>query len=234
MKDRCAVSVVIPAYQSGAALWLGLAQLVGWRHHRIGSLQVVVIDDGSPDCAFGNGSLTIADTELLFLVNPRNIGQSRTCLRGIESSTGELVVFLEDDLRDWSGVLSHLVSGFTEDTDLVNLDRGDAPRAATTLRRAAQPLVRAVFRFASGHRLQDPTSPLKAVRRSRFETAALNEWAEWLAEGLVLCARNPVEVAAPGLRWDERPSRYTVAKVAGMVLGFLPPLLFTMLRRRSR
>lgn len=234
MKKPCSVSVVVPSFCSGPRLWLGTAELLRFHNPLVNRLQVLVVDDASPQCAFREGSLSSGRTELIFLVNPVNIGQSRTCLRGLAASNGDWIIFLEDDLLDWNSVISALVNGMTNDVDLVNLDRGLDSRAVSTTRRTLQPLVRAAFRAATGFKLEDPTSPVKAVRRAAFPLSTAENWGDSLAEGLLLNASSAIEVTSPTISWDDAPSRYSTPELLAAAARLAPRVAARVFRRGGR
>ena len=156
------------------------------------------------------------------------------CWRGLQACAGEWVLFLEDDLEHWSSLLTAMADALAGSFELVSVNRGATGRRVGMFRSAVQPLVRLAFRFASGTRLDDPTSPLKAMRRDAFAQSRLERWADCLAEGLVVCANRQHEISVAGLRWQAHPSRYSVAQVAAMAIRLAPRLLMHGLARRIR
>lgn len=91
------VSIIIPVYN--AEKWLADC-LQSALDQSVADIEVIAVDDGSTD-----GSLAILrafadkDPRLKLLVNEQNCGQAATRNRGIDSSTGRWLAFLDNDDR---------------------------------------------------------------------------------------------------------------------------------------
>jgi glycosyltransferase involved in cell wall biosynthesis/peptidoglycan/xylan/chitin deacetylase (PgdA/CDA1 family) len=103
------LSVVIPTHNRVASLQRTLA-FIFQQELAAGSFEVVVVDDGSTDGTF----------EWLQTVNPRcgwkvlhtpNGGPAAARNRGIEASSGEIVLFMDDDISCPPGLLSAHLEG---------------------------------------------------------------------------------------------------------------------------
>src|SRR4051794_5813716 len=91
MTDRPAVSVVIPTYNYARFIERALVSVLGQTHR---PAEVLVIDDGSTD-----ETATVVDryaTRVRYL-RQENSGVSAARNAGVESSTGDLVAFLDAD-----------------------------------------------------------------------------------------------------------------------------------------
>jgi len=86
------VSVVIPTYNRSASLQR-LLRALGSSAVPAGGMEVVVVDDGSTDAT----THVAAQAEVHCLTQP-NYGPAAARERGWRSSTGEIVVFLDDDV----------------------------------------------------------------------------------------------------------------------------------------
>lgn len=91
MKRELSVSVVIPAYNAERFLAEAIDSVLSQAH---GSLEVIVVDDGSTD-----GTAGVArnyDSRLRLLQQPnRGIGSARNA--GVDAASGELLAFLDAD-----------------------------------------------------------------------------------------------------------------------------------------
>ncbi|MCP4549407.1 MAG: glycosyltransferase [bacterium] len=213
MESVITLAVVVPAYQSGAALWFGVRDLLRWSHRRIGRVQLVIVDDGSPHCAVREGSLTLGRLELVVLVNLSNQGQSLAAYRGFRRCHADWTVFLDDDLRHWSLTLDKIAEAIDPKHDLINVARPSSFFEDRRCRAGLQPLIRRLFRRWAGVSLDDPTSPIKAVPTSAARSNDLARWANGtFYEGLAVLSQEPLEIAGPWLTWDDRCSRYSIRK----------------------
>jgi GT2 family glycosyltransferase len=85
------LSVVIPTYQRAALLDRCLAALA---LQDTDGFEVVVVDDGSSDST----PEVLARHDVTALVQPRNAGPAAARNRGIAQASGDLVLFLDDDV----------------------------------------------------------------------------------------------------------------------------------------
>lgn len=225
MTSSWSVSVVVPTFNADLALWLGIGEMLHWRHPAVQRLQVVIVDDGSPRCGFCEGVVRIDGVELVFLVNPANRGQAASCRCGLRRADGDWAVLLEDDLLGWGEVMTAIVDRFAVDVDVVSVARVNRARRRGPIRSAVQPAVRKLFRLATGCDLLDPTSPIKALRRAAFSAAVLERWDNLLFEGLVLTSGHIAEVVPAAIGWSGRPSAYRVSDLIRMTAHLAPRLL---------
>jgi len=228
------LAVVIPTYRSGLALWIGIGEALRWRSPRVRLTQIVIVDDGSPQCAFRDGTAHLDGADLTFLVNPKNRGQSEATWRGLCHVKADWALLLEDDLLDWPTAIDTAVSHIGPDSDLVSLARPVLGREAGGARAKVQPLVRRIFKWAGAGDLVDPTSPIKALRLQTLTLASLERWRRSLHEGLVVLSRRTTESDGAPLTWENRPSRYTAGRLLRVGANLWPRLLFRALRPSSK
>jgi len=224
------LAIVVPTYRSGRGLWLGIGAAVRWRYPRCTLVQVIIVDDGSPDCAFHEGATRINGVDISLLVNPSNLGQSQATWRGLGQVDADWAMLLEDDLLEWPSAIDAAAEHFANDVDLVSLARQSLGVDATGPRSMLQPLVRRIFRWAGAPGLKDPTSPIKALRMRAFPAADLEPWRRSIHEGLVVLSRRTVEVGDAPLGWEDRPSRYTAGRLLRVGANLWPRLLCIGLR----
>lgn len=98
------LSVVIPTSRGGADLETCLLSLVDQGYPE---LEVIVIDNGSPDRSIARLSERFPGVSVLH--NEENVGFVGASNQGIEASSGELILLLNDDTALESGALSALV-----------------------------------------------------------------------------------------------------------------------------
>jgi glycosyltransferase involved in cell wall biosynthesis len=84
------ISVVIPCFKQAQYLGQAIESVLAQTYS---SVQIVVVDDGSPD----NTGEVAARYECVLYVRQQNLGLAAARNRGIESSKGELLVFLDAD-----------------------------------------------------------------------------------------------------------------------------------------
>ena len=94
---RFRLSVVVPAYREevriGATVESIRAELAGL--HDAGQLEIVVVDDGSPDATADAARRAGAEQ---VIVQPRNRGKGAAVRAGVMASTGRTVAFTDADL----------------------------------------------------------------------------------------------------------------------------------------
>jgi len=97
------LSVVIPTYKRPALLRRCLASLAD-QDLDPARFEVVVVDDGSNDAT--TDVLADAVSNVVALTQPRNAGPAAARNRGVATATGELVLFLDDDVAAAPDLLS--------------------------------------------------------------------------------------------------------------------------------
>ena len=91
MPPHCAVSIIIPAYNEADRIGDTVAAVLRFA----GVREVVVVDDGSPD---GTAQVATDAGASSVLVNEKNLGKGRSLMRGVEASSGGVLLFLDADL----------------------------------------------------------------------------------------------------------------------------------------
>jgi glycosyltransferase involved in cell wall biosynthesis len=84
------VSVIIPCYRQAHYLDHALRSVLAQTY---GHLEIIVVDDGSPD----NASEVAARYEKVKCISQRNLGLSPARNTGLQASAGEYIVFLDAD-----------------------------------------------------------------------------------------------------------------------------------------
>jgi GT2 family glycosyltransferase len=102
--DSQSLSVVIPTSRGGADLEMCLLSLVNQGYR---ALEVIVVDNASPDGSIAGLSERFPSVSVLH--NEENVGFVGASNQGIEASSGDLILLLNDDTALESGALSALV-----------------------------------------------------------------------------------------------------------------------------
>jgi GT2 family glycosyltransferase len=99
------VSLVIPSYNRADSLRRLLRSLARITQP-VGGLEIVVVNDGSTD-----STPAVAADAGVTCITQSNAGRTRARDRGWRSSTGEIVVFLDDDVVPEPDAIDHMVRG---------------------------------------------------------------------------------------------------------------------------
>ena len=89
------VSVVIPAYREESVIVATVNSLLVQEY--AGSIEILVIDDGSPDDTFGVAQRAFADVPSVRVLTKANGGKSSALNFGIGHATGDIIVALDAD-----------------------------------------------------------------------------------------------------------------------------------------
>lgn len=96
--SRPAVSVVLPAYRLGEVIAANLVRVAA-AFPADGSVEIVLVDDGSPDQTYAEARRAADSIPQAAIVrHETNQGKGEALFTGTRSSSGQLVVFLDADL----------------------------------------------------------------------------------------------------------------------------------------
>jgi glycosyltransferase involved in cell wall biosynthesis len=158
------LSIIIPIYNEADNIPT-LLDRVFEVAARLGSFEVITVDDGSQD-----GSFEILRDEagrrpeLRVIRFRRNYGQTAAMMAGIDHAAGQILISLDADLQNDPADIPLLLSKLDEGYDVVSgwrRERQDARFRRTLISRVANRLISKV----SGVRLNDYGCTLKAYRR---------------------------------------------------------------------
>ncbi len=149
------MSVVIPAYNEGAAI----AEVVSALRQAAAWHEVIVVDDGSSD-----ESASLAATAGAIVVrHPYNKGNGAAVKSGIRRATGEFVLIIDGDGQHQPEDARRLVARLGE-YDLVIGARAGATQA-TLARRLGNTALNRLATYLTGREIPDLTSGFRAARR---------------------------------------------------------------------
>lgn len=155
MADPTTTSVVIPAFNEGAAIGAVVTALraaAAWH-------EIIVVDDGSSD----DTGLRAREAGAIVVRHPYNKGNGAAVKSGIRRATGEHVLIVDGDGQHRPADAVRLVGPLGE-YDLVVGARAPSTQA-TALRRAGNAALNRLAGYLTGRRIPDLTSGFRAARR---------------------------------------------------------------------
>ena len=109
------LDVVIPTYNRGAVLAETVSRVLNSELEGLGRLEVIVVDDGSPQPAADALARTVAPSGVsLRLIRQANAGPARARNAGYRAGTGEIVLFMDDDILPPADLLLRHVAAHSE------------------------------------------------------------------------------------------------------------------------
>jgi glycosyltransferase involved in cell wall biosynthesis len=155
MADPASTSVVIPAFNEGAAVGevvAALRQAAVWH-------EILVVDDGSTDDTAGHAEAAGAT----LVRHPYNKGNGASVKSGIRRATGEFILILDGDGQHKPEDACRLVAGLGE-YDLI-VGARDPRTQASGRRRIGNALLNWTASYLAGRQIPDLTSGFRAMRR---------------------------------------------------------------------
>ena len=155
MADPTTTSVVIPAFNEGAAIGEVVAALRGGGRWR----EIIVVDDGSSDDTGSRASAAGA----VVVRHPYNKGNGAAVKSGIRRATGEHILIVDGDGQHRPADAARLVAAL-DHYELVVGARVPGTQA-TTVRRLGNALLNRLAGYLTERRIPDLTSGFRAARR---------------------------------------------------------------------
>ena len=168
-EGRPRISVILPAYNEEATI----AAVVRGCHAAIeDSKEIVVVDDGSVD----RTTHMAAEAGARVIRLDCNHGKGEALRRGIDQSTGEILVFLDADGQDEPDDIPSLLHSVATGADLVIgsrfLGRFD-PGAISLVNRLGTLALTQLLNALFGVRITDTQAGFRAARRTLLERVTL-------------------------------------------------------------
>jgi glycosyltransferase involved in cell wall biosynthesis len=109
------LDVVIPTHNRGAALAETVSRVLNSDLAGLGRLEVIVVDDGSSQPAADALARTVAPSGVsLHVMRQANAGPARARNAGYRAGTGEIVLFMDDDILPPADLLRRHVAAHSE------------------------------------------------------------------------------------------------------------------------
>jgi len=192
--DRVRTTVVLPAYNEGAALPHVLDELGEYLDQ---SYEVLVVDDGSSD-----DTAEVAERYSVRLVrHPSNRGKGVAIRSGIAAAHGENVVIMDADASYPVPAIKEMVE-LLDENDLVRGIREREPESMPVVNRLGNWLFNKLLAISHGLEGSDQLTGLYAIRRSEAERLATE------ARGFDIETEIGIKAKARGLREAEIPISY--------------------------
>ena len=157
------VSVVVPAYNEAESLPELVARVRDVLSGRVGSWEMLVVDDGSTDQTREVLKSLAGETpELRYWSFRRNYGKSAALAVGFENARGDRIVTMDADLQDDPGEIPALLEALDHGWDLVS--GWKRVRHDPFTKTVPSRLFNRVTSVVSGIRLHDFNCGLKAYR----------------------------------------------------------------------
>ena len=157
------VSVVVPAYNEAESLPELVARVRDVLSGRVGSWEMLVVDDGSTDQTREVlKSLANETPELRYWSFRRNYGKSAALAVGFENARGDRIITMDADLQDDPGEIPALLEALDHGWDLVS--GWKRVRHDPFTKTVPSRLFNRVTSVVSGIRLHDFNCGLKAYR----------------------------------------------------------------------
>lgn len=148
------LSVVVPVFMNEPFLLELHDRLIATLEHRVSALELVFVNDGSPDRSWTIiQALAAQDERVLGLAFTRNFGQHMAITAGVAWASGDWVVVMDGDLQDRPEEVANLLAKAQEGYDVVFARRRE--RKDGILKRVASRGFYRILGFLGGSRM-DP------------------------------------------------------------------------------
>ncbi len=156
---RSSLSIVLPVFNEEKSLRRVLDQL---REH-FPDAEVIVVDDGSND-----GSATVGkEAGARVISHPYNLGNGAAIKTGARAATGAILVTMDADGQHDPAIIPKLLAKLAEGHDMV-VGARRAGSQASVARLFGNSFYNRFASWVVGHRIEDLTSGLRAVRTEKF------------------------------------------------------------------
>lgn len=156
------ISIVLPAKNESAAIG---ATVAGIRQHYpdTATVEVLVVNDGSTD----NTAAVAQAAGARVLHHPYSKGNGAAIKTGARAASGEVIVFMDADGQHDPADIPRLLEAIHQGYDMVVGARQKGSQASVS-RGLANGFYNRLASWMTGHKVEDLTSGLRAVRADKF------------------------------------------------------------------
>lgn len=159
LEDSARLSVVLPAKNESAAIGSVLSHL----REICAGAEIIVVDDGSQD----DTAAVARKAGAHVISRPYSQGNGAAIKTGARAATGAVIVFMDADGQHDPADIPRLLAKLDEGHDMV-VGARDSQSQASPWRGLANRFYNRLASYITGHRVEDLTSGMRAVRASHF------------------------------------------------------------------
>ena len=229
-------SIVIPCYNSSHTIRTVVEETIK-EMDRMGKTpyEFILVDDFSPD-----GGITVNEIKTLAEQYPcvtslalaHNVGQHNALIAGLHYASGEVIIFMDDDMQTHPSQLETMLGGLDDDHDVVYGYYPDNKHSG--FRRFGSWFTHMSVRILIGKPKDMKTSSFVVMRKYVRDTIISYRGQYTQMQGLILRAVSPTRIASVPINHFDRAygdSGYTLKKLLGLwsnIAGFsIVPLQLT-------
>jgi glycosyltransferase involved in cell wall biosynthesis len=233
MRERLAISVVVPVYNEEESLPVLHAELSLALDSMEGQAEILFVDDCSSDASLKVMlALRAADPRVKVIKLRKNFGQTAGLAAGFEEARGEVVVTIDGDLQNDPADIPRLVAKLREGYDIVAGWRRHR-QDKLLLRRVPSLAANRLIAFVTGVHIHDTGCTLKAFRRDVVKGMAI--YAEQHRFLPVLGAGSGARIVEMEVNHRARrfgSSKYGIGRAARVFLDLMSIKLVTQFSQR--
>ncbi|MCW8918512.1 MAG: glycosyltransferase [Gammaproteobacteria bacterium] len=154
------LTLILPAKNEAASLVTLLPAL----RQQYQDAEIIVVNDGSTD----DTSAVCAENKVTEIRHPYSMGNGAAIKSGARAATGEVLIFMDADGQHAVEDLARLLQKLDEGYDMV-VGARDTGSQASTGRLLANTFYNRFSSMMVGHKIEDLTSGLRAVRAEKFK-----------------------------------------------------------------
>ena len=111
------VSIIMPVYNGGAILDLTIPPLLKQNYNK-GNIEIIIINDASTDNSLQIIKKYYSNNNISIISNKNNKGRSYTRNKGIQNSSGQILIFVDCDIEvDQNFVSNHVKKHLDDNND---------------------------------------------------------------------------------------------------------------------
>ncbi len=213
MKNKMQFSIIIPCYNEAKLISSTLDQVENFFKSKNWSFEIIVIDDGSTD----QTAELASKFNIKLLKNEKNQGKGYSISRGVQASSGELILFTDADLSTPIEELEKLLL-FIPEYDIVIGSRAMADsqieKSQPWYKEGLGKMGNLLIRLILGLKIKDTQCGFKLFKRKVidiFERQTINGWG-FDFEILFIAQNRGYQIKEVAVRWLNEPnSKVTVS-----------------------